>query len=211
MTWVEFATIVKELFVAAAAAATAVAAWVSLRSWRQELAGRAEFETAREISRCTLTLKDRLDQCRNPFFAYSEFPEDYLDTPNRQSAAETARAYQHIYANRWKPVRESLIEFESAALEAKVLWGHDASTLTGELRACVSMLLAAIQSYLEDLQTNGAEFNPATAENTRNRTVRLKGQLEDDDDFMSRYIELACEGVLELVAPHITKKKPRAR
>lgn len=58
MSFPEVIAIVKDVLVGVAAATTAVAAVIGLRSWSRELKGKAEFEAARNLARATYKVRD---------------------------------------------------------------------------------------------------------------------------------------------------------
>ena len=72
MTLSEVISIGKDIFLAIAAAITAIVAVMGLRSWSRELKGKAEFEAARNLALATYKLRDALRECRSPFYEISE-------------------------------------------------------------------------------------------------------------------------------------------
>jgi hypothetical protein len=51
-----------------------------------------------------------------------------------------------------------MTEFETRSLEAEAIWGGDVRPLTRELVDCVVMLNAAMESYVDDLRSEGENF-----------------------------------------------------
>lgn len=96
MTLSEVISIGKDIFLAIAAAITAIVAVMGLRSWSRELKGKAEFEAARNLALATYKLRDALRECRSPFYEISELA-GY--NPGWGGSADQAEANQfaHIY------------------------------------------------------------------------------------------------------------------
>lgn len=71
----EIIAAIKDILLAATAVTTATAAVVGLKSWRRELEGRTEFDTAKGLIRATYKLRDELSLYRSPLISVNEFPE----------------------------------------------------------------------------------------------------------------------------------------
>ena len=130
-----------------------------LKSWSQELKGKADFDVARNLIRATYKLRDEIRYCRSPWIQLGEFPDNY--NSNEKTPIIEAKAYSFIYENRWKPVSTALQDFETQSLEAEALWGLWGSQFkpkTDELRQCARTLLVAIEAMINNKASGGEDF-----------------------------------------------------
>lgn len=203
MTLPEIITVVKDVLVALAAATTAVVAVLGLRKWRQELEGKAQFEVARNLIRATYRLRDEIRNCRSPFYSAYEFPEDYKGGLAQHSGEEEARAWMHIYKNRWTPVWTALQEFDSHTLEAEALWGSAIRTKTDALRECVRDLNAAIDAVIRDKASGGEDFKDR--EFGKQMRSIVAASADDDKNVINRKMGKAISGIEDELRPHLRR------
>ena len=147
----EIITAVKDVFLAIAGATTATVAVIGLNNWNRELRGKATFEVARGLAKATYKLRDEINGCRSPLVRGTEFPDDYDLASSRKTAALEAKAYAHMYSNRWAPVWSAVQEFDTHTLEAEALWGSVIRMKTDELRKVVRELNIAIEAAVSFL------------------------------------------------------------
>ncbi len=195
MTYLEIFTAIKEAILALAAMVTAGAAISGLRTWKQELKGKAEFEAARTLAKATYKLRDELGYLRAPFFLGSEFPE---------GDSESESAHRHLFTNRWRPVIEAINTFETAALEAESLWGGGIRANTDRLMACVTTLRVATESFLNDKLVRGENFK-TDREFGKKTHADLFCTASDAENPLSAAIKEAVATVEATVKPHLAK------
>jgi hypothetical protein len=148
---------VKDFIVAIAAIVTATVAVVGLSKWRQELRGRADFETARALIRAVYKPRDEIESARGRLTSSAEFPEGY-DNVTERNSEKRADAWNHFFLNRWKPVAGALREVEAQGLEAEALWGAEIRELILRVRRCAHTLLVAMQSMIDNEKAGGDHF-----------------------------------------------------
>lgn len=203
MTAAEIITAIKDIVLGAAAAVTATVAILGLKSWRQELQGRAEFDAARGLARATYRLRDELASCRSPLIRAAEFPDDYKGR-DKSSPREEADALAHVYKRRWEPVWSAIQEFDTQVLEAESLWGKDIRDNTDALRACVSEVNIGIEALIDNELSGGRNF-----ESDRNfgREVRatVSASRSDDKNALSKKISGAVEDIENQLRPHLKR------
>lgn len=202
MTSVEFFSIVKDIFLSGAAATTAYAAYKGLEKWKSELAGKADFEVARNFIRSVYKLRNEIQSCRSPFVSAAEFPEGYRNGMVSLTSKEQGDAWLHVYNNRWQPVFEAIQEFDSTTLEAEALWGNDAKEKAQELRQLAVRLRVSIDSYLRNEYSGKQDFTD------REFGVRIRADLNAsglEDDSLSPKINTAIENIEKIVRPHLRK------
>lgn len=205
MTWPEIITVVKDILLGLAAATTAMVAVLGLRRWRQELEGKAQFEVARNLIRATYKLRDEVRNCRSPFYSAYEFPEDYKGRlgAQQQAAEEEARAWIHIYKNRWAPVWTALQEFDSHTLEAEALWGSAIRNKTDAMRKCVRELNAAIDAVIRDKASGGEDFKDREFGKEMRSTVAASA--DDEKNVLNQKIGAAIKGIEDEIRPHLRR------
>jgi len=203
MIWPEIVTVVKDTLLGLAAATTAVVAVLGLRKWRQELEGKAQFDVARNLIRATYRLRDELRNCRNPFYSAYEFPEDYNRGVGSRSAEEEARAWIHIYKNRWAPVWTALQEFDSHTLEGEALWGSAIRTRTDALRKCVRELNASIDAVIRDKASGGEDFKDR--EFGKEMRSIVAASVDDDKNVLNQNIGQAINDIENELRPHLRR------
>jgi hypothetical protein len=150
MTGVEVFSIIKDIFLAGAAATTAFVAYTGLEKWQKELRGKANFEVARELIKSIYKLRDEISYCRSPFIAAQEFPENYRGIMGKYTNEEKGQAYAHVYSKRWEPVGNALQSFDAAVLEAEALWGLPIKKKAIIFRQCAHSLRVDIETYIEN-------------------------------------------------------------
>lgn len=199
----EIATLIKDATVAGAAAVTATVAVIGLTNWNRELRGKATFDVARALAKSTYKLRDEVRNCRSPFLAASEFPEEYGGHLGQTSHREEAAAFAHVYNSRWKFVWEALQEFDTNTLEAEAIWGSEIRTKTDALRQCVSELRVAIDAIVENTATRGENFK---ADREFEREMRSKVSTSfGAENALTRKIEDAIQGIEAVVGPHLKR------
>lgn len=195
--------ILKDIAVAIAAIVTSTVAVKGLNKWRNEISGKADFETARALISATFKLRDEIELCRSPFIRAGEFPDGYLESRLERPASEHAQAYSYMFSSRWRPVVEALREFDSKALEGEVLWGENCRTATEPLRRCVAELNAAIDATIANQAAGGGHFssNPDFAANMHGITTSSGGE----DNAFSNRVKSAVEGIAAEIRPYLRR------
>ena len=147
---------VKEVAIAGAAVVTAIAAYRGLDKWRQELGGRARFDSARNLARSVFKFRNAIQSCRSPMIWASEWPVDFnqSEATNDQKGA----AALHVYRKRLEPVKDAVSELEAAALESEAVFGNQIEQKVQSLRHCVIELQGAIESIVRDAYAGGRDF-----------------------------------------------------
>lgn len=194
------ASIISDIAVAIAACITSIVAIVGLNSWRKELKGRAGFETARTLARCTYNVRDALASARRPLIEGREFPPDFWSDPHHDTPGKKkADAYAHVFRGRWAPLIAAVQEFDSAALEAEALWGKQLREATDNLRRCVNNLAIARDEHLENI--GGLE----DLDKEYTRKIRQEVFSLGKDNELSQQIGSAIESIEKLVRPHLAR------
>ena len=198
----------RDLALAGAAVVTAAAAVRGLRTWRQELRGKADFDVARGLIRATYKVRDEIQSCRSPLISGSEYPPGY-QTPApgaHVDARAEAEAAAHMYQNRWQRVQAALQEFDSQTLEAEALWGPDIRTSTQELRRCAHTLFVSIEAIVED-RAAGGEIFQRDREFARQMRANAHAPPMATDNALSNEIDAAVRELEAKLRGHLTRPR----
>lgn len=145
-----------------AALVAAGVAFVGLRTWREQLTGRTEYELARRLFRRVLEVRDAIAAARHPFMSAAELSEA-VKRAGIEAKPEDAMASRLAYGERWNRVSNALSDMQVDLLEAEVLWGDAIQSAASELHGCAATLYGAIRAYLREIERDGP-FRDAAAE-----------------------------------------------
>ncbi|MCW3677814.1 hypothetical protein [Burkholderia cenocepacia] len=194
--------VVKDVILSAAAIVTAVVAVNGVTSWLRELRGKAEFDTALALMRATYGLRESVASCRSPWISAAEFPPDYkaLEASNEAKG----KAYGHVFRVRWSPVSAALSEFDARALEAEAIWGKDVVVAVEPLRKNVRTLYAAIQAFIDNIYSDGEDFDHDRPFGQRIQR-EVFAPVSATDNELSDQIAASVKRIETFVSPHLRR------
>lgn len=195
---------VKDLVLTIAGLAGMLVATRGLSTWRRQLRGQSEFETARKVLRSAYRYRDALLAVRSPMFWHSELiaPPGELDPPGaNRNATEQERGYRR----RLTTAIAAGQELEAELLEAEVLWGGDVRSLSGPLFDARVDLEDAISRFIERLRNPlpvPLEDRPRVVEEAKadHALIFAPGALRDS--FRLR-VEQAVSGIETVARRHL--------
>ena len=203
MSITDWVSIASDVTIAMAAAATATIAFVGLKQWHKEIAGRAEFEVARNLAKAAYGLRDALRASRSVWISIGEYPEGY-DVVDR--SVKESDALTHVYTNRWKPVATAIRDLDAQAYEAEALWGAEIRDATNELIACAGELHRAMQALINDKIGPSSGGYLGDDHELRNQMKSMAHSVHyDEDNELNKRINKAMAGIENLVRPHLPK------
>jgi hypothetical protein len=173
-------------------------AWKGLQTWREQLHGTSSYTVAREAIKALCRIRAEFIRARCPFIYLFEYPEDAKapDGELKQNF-DRAKAYDHIFRNRLKPLNEAFITLEDKILDTQVEFGIEFPCDTNPLRKLRADLVVAMGDFCR--MHNPALENLVTT--LRREEVRqiVEGNLRDQspDDFSQR----VDSAILGLEAP----------
>lgn len=148
---------VLKLFQIAFYVVTPIIAMFGLRSWKQELRGRSEYEVATNVLAGAYRLRDAIKQIQAPFMASSE----WAGRPKQEGETEQqASVYNSFYAfsNRYAVVREAVTSWYPHVVRGEALFGPDAKTATEALAKVANKLWVSIEMWhRNELRHRGRE------------------------------------------------------
>ncbi|ORT52207.1 hypothetical protein ST37_02415 [Vibrio sp. qd031] len=203
MNCIEIIQVIKDIALAGAAITTAIVAYQGLKSWRRELEGKAEFEIARALVLATYKLRDSLKLVRSPWIHGHEFPDDYPLNMSERTPDIEAKAFAHIYTNRWKPVVEALQNFDVQSLEGEALWGSASRDKTNEMRQCARNLQVSIEAFIHNKAENNEDFK-SNKEFKKSIEADVWGT-ESEDNKLTQQINAAVENLEKELRPYLKR------
>src|SRR5467141_670086 len=144
--WKDVVSVGKDILVALAAVAAAGTAIYGINSWRRETQGKAKFDSARAFLLTAYRVRTEMANCRSPLIVAGEFPPEW--DPQSESAEDRFKSHSHVYSNRWAPVKDAIISFDAAILDAEVVLGSTVSGPAEQLRSCAREIFVAIDMHL---------------------------------------------------------------
>lgn len=144
--------VVRDVVAALVAVTGVVVAIVGLQTWRRQLRGSVELETARLVLRASYRMRDTIISV-----VFSSFMSERHDlfAPLRKKGV-FERVSQR-YTEDWKAVMDSGSELRLAELEGVVLWGKPFTAAMEPLKKCVRDLSAAHDESLHSRESEASE------------------------------------------------------
>ncbi|TPQ43133.1 hypothetical protein [Cupriavidus pinatubonensis] len=195
-------TAIKDAILALAGVTTALVAVVGLNSWRRELHGKTEYETARNLIRTTYKLREAFDDARQPLVMGGEFPSGYIKANDE---LENAKAWAYVFHARWAPIAQVLDEFDIAALEAEALWADPIRNKAKELRSTLRVLRVAMEAYIANEQSGGEDFR-SDRDFARQIRSEVFAPRDSHDNALSQRFRTAVEGIESEVRPKLKRR-----
>lgn len=161
---------------------------IGLSTWRRQLKGTAEYEIAKKALLLTYQVQDAIRAARAPMV--------WL----RQEEVEAGRGLQEeqrVYEERLGEVYKKWSGLRTVALEAKVIWGHDAESSFSSLSDCIGKLRGAIWMHF---WLKGAYAGPAATVDRNPERVMENDQVVyavSDEDPYSQEVLRAVEHVTQ--------------
>ncbi len=189
---------IKDLLVSFGAGIGTIIAIIGLRTWRKQIAGKAEYETARRLLKNVYKLREAIAMVRNPFM----FPEEMVDksSNNNQQSGNHNEGVKVAYKNRWEKVIEANSEASADLLEAEVLWGNDIREKYKQIAKIVGELFSVIKLYIISLEPNsGLKFKQDDGK-------ILYSMGDDDKDEFFKKLQKSIKGIEDILKPHLNRR-----
>lgn len=135
-----------------------IIAGMGLWTWKKQIKGTKNFETAYNVYYSVLKLRDAIKSVRNPAIWLPEMDKalQYSKDKYKNKTLEEIEKNVHpyVYEMRWEEIIRALTEMESHLLSAEVLWGPDLLKLVRPLNAKVSELNISLkQNFQSEIRT----------------------------------------------------------
>lgn len=181
------------LVLAGAAAATAVAAWVGLHTWRTKMRAGSEHEVARSLLRAALRVRNAIREKRSVFAPPPNVPAAEFEK-DRPSASWVAGVQALLQG-----MREAGTEFDAQVLEAEVLWGERGK------KACMPFVRVANRYALAVRQYYRAQADERwkLSEEKWQELDGVVWEASGEDDAFGKQLEEALEELQSFARPYL--------
>lgn len=196
----DWTPIVRDLVTAVAAATGATVAVLGLRTWKQQLRGRAEYELARRLLKAAYELRDSIASFRRPMMWIEEMSAALKETGRIPDDLKSSR--RAVYEVRWKAVLEAGSELKVAELEGEVLWGGEFKQAVAPLDKCVACLSIAFAEFLRYSEQGDLAASERAVLRKYEEVVYDRSKADEPDAFTKELNE-AIRGVEGFLRPRL--------
>jgi hypothetical protein len=177
-----------------------VIAGMGLATWKKQIKGVKEFETAYNLHYSILKLRNSIKHVRNPAIWPSETQRatEYAKAkyPDKSGEELISSSSPYVYEMRWEEIVVSSTEMESHLLAAEVLWGPEILNLIKPLNKKITELNICLKQYFQP------EFRTQELKELRKVIYDMSG--EDAKDEFSLKIEEAIGVIVEYIKGKIS-------
>lgn len=153
MTWMERISVGTDIVVGVCAFFTLIVAAVGLRTWKNELKGRDDYEVAKSLILAAIRLENSVQVARRPVMDLLLYrPGPHLGNLLQYGPAGHQVSVEQAILEIPK-VEEKLKDFQAAALDAQALWHQEMAPETESIERLVDRLFLAIRYRKEALST----------------------------------------------------------
>ena len=163
MTTSEILKLVLDGMSAGAAGMVAIVAWRGVSTWRAQLGGTAEHDTARMVLLAVYRLEHLIDSTRNVFSSTAE-AADRQRSPDETPQESTARDTAYAYRARLARVIEARNQLRLAQLEALSLWGRVAAEVLEPFHGLTNQLGHTQSDFFSDTEQGARRRNQIPAQ-----------------------------------------------
>jgi hypothetical protein len=146
-----FILLLKDVVTILSASTVAIVAVLGLRTWKNQLRGKTEYELARRLLKAVYRVRSTIGMVRAPLIFAGEarqaLREAGIEVENPLNQDAQPQTEGAVY-QRWDKLQEALTELNVEACEAEALWGQDIQNRLGQLGKNVTTLRAKIALYL---------------------------------------------------------------
>lgn len=201
----------KDAFQAVFAVTGLFVAVLGLRAWRRQLAGRTEYELARQLLRAVFRVRDQVNSLRSPFISggemYSAAKAKYNDEGELARALDKHDQLAELaYQVRWDRVQKAMSELAVQEIEAEVLWADRFKPIFSELYDSLGDLRNALEDYLSMRRGDYGDVPKEEREATRSIVLRRWGTRSNKKDVFGEKFGKAVQSLSTAVRPYLDIK-----
>jgi len=192
--FVEFISVISDMFVGISALTVAVLGIVGLYQWKRELTGKIKIDVARAMAKKALQFRDEAKSTRSPFTFSGESAERERD---ENESLDKTHLLDEFYArrNRLILLQETLRELYELSWEAEILIDGKIANHLVPLEKIFRELFASTEAYFQTNLERVDRAKPADPEEwIMEHYQRIYGT--SDDDF-SKSIDAAVNNLNE--------------
>ena len=150
--------LIKDIITFLFTSAGLIIASTGLATWKKQMKGTKEFDTAYNLNYAVLRLRDAIKSVRNPAIWPSESHRaiEYLKSKYPEKSIKELEKDSHaaVYEIRWEEITKASTEMESYLLAAEVLWKSDILELIKPLNEKINELnIALIRNFEPELRS----------------------------------------------------------
>ena len=164
-----------------------------LKTWKKQIKGTKEFETAYNLNYAVLKLRDAIKKVRHAAIWPSESSRAIqfarVKYPDKSDKELEKDAESYVYEMRWQQISEATTEMESHLLAAEVLWGKDILNLVKPLYDKISELNISLRKKFQDLAEDSDENYEKLDE------VIYGGLVDEDDNGFSQSLNVVIDNI----------------
>ena len=180
-----------------------------LRTWRQQLRGKSEYDFGRRLLGAAIRIRSAIEAVRYPLFTLDEtvnaLRQEGLTDEQIGKIVPTGTGQWAVYRQRWALLEKAVRDLDVETVEAEVLWGSSAREKISPLRKCIHELYWAIFDRLHDYAPNNVEVDDARRKEI-DKTIYDRSRRGKHDGFADR-VDEAIKGIEELVKPFLLTNK----
>ena len=188
-----------EIITAIAAIAGAITAAIGVNTWRSELKGRAEFDSAINLMRSIYKARQCITSIRSPFIFANEFPDEYKSASSSRTPEQEANGYAHVFKRRWEPLSPAIEELELNVIEAEILLGKDVANATKEFMQNIRRLQVSIETFIEEKSSHTEPIDKSFSITLRRDVFDTKSK----DNELSQNFESSVSSLERLMVKHL--------
>lgn len=178
-----------------------IIAGMGLATWKKQIKGTKEFETAYNLHYSVLKLRDSIKHVRNRAIWPSESNKALqyakINLPDGTTIEDKQKSQAYVYEMRWEKIIAASTDIESYLLAAEVLWGSEISHLIKPLNIKISELNIALGQY----------FNPTlrTKEYMEiHDLIYNKGDGDKNEDVFSKEVNMTIKPIIDYLKQKIS-------
>lgn len=188
-------------------AVTAIVAIYAAATWQRNMREATRHETAANVLEQARLFRYLFYDARNPLYLEGEFPADYHSVPSEQrNDALKARAWAHVYENRWKLLEPQMLKLATVRARAGAVLGDDVAEAIEQLAKKGRQLQGYFQNRVEQIREGDelvALYPDQNWVKRVKRSVRANVEPATRDDDYSKEFEEKFAALEQLVRPFI--------
>ncbi len=177
-----------------------VIAGMGLATWKKQIHGVKEFETAYNLNYSILKLRKAIKHVRNPAIwpseSYQALKYSKTKYPEKVEEGKEENSTAYVYEMRWEEIVNASTEMESHLLAAEVLWGSEIFNLIKPLTKKIVELNICLKQNFQP------EFRTKDFKEIRDVMYDMSG--ENDEDAFSKEITEAIKKINDYIKDKVS-------
>lgn len=177
-------------------------AWIGLETWKKQIKGTREWETAYNLNLSIIKLREAIKYVRKPGTPPSEKQQAIQYGKNKHPEKHEEDIEKNVdlytYEIRWQKISEATVEMESHLLAAEFFWGSDILNKLKPLNKKITELNIGLLQYFQP------QFRVKNFEELYEIVYNMS--TEETEDKFSKEVSQAVEDVKSYIKskiPHL--------